>query len=82
MVWISEESGFDSRKEQEIFLLSVTFRQTLWPTHPPIERVPAAVSRVKRLGREADHSSPSRAEVKNGGAVLLLPINLLGLVLN
>jgi hypothetical protein len=28
---------------------------------------------VKRLGREADHSPPPIAEVKNGGAILLLP---------
>jgi hypothetical protein len=27
------------------------------------------VAGVKRLGREADHSLPSRAEVKNGGAI-------------
>jgi hypothetical protein len=28
---------------------------------------------VKRLGREADHSPPSSAEVKNDGAILPLP---------
>jgi hypothetical protein len=28
---------------------------------------------VKRPGRESDHSSPSGAELKNGGAILLLP---------
>jgi hypothetical protein len=34
------------------------------------ESVPEALSPgVKRQGREADHSPPSRAEVKNGGAV-------------
>jgi hypothetical protein len=28
---------------------------------------------IKRQGRDADHSSPSSAEVKNGGAILPLP---------
>jgi hypothetical protein len=36
------------------------------PTQPPIQWVPEALSLgVKRLGREADHSPPSSAEVKN-----------------
>jgi hypothetical protein len=37
---------------------------------------------VKRPGREADHSPPSSAEVKNGGTVLHSPIRLHGIVLN
>jgi hypothetical protein len=38
----------------------------LEPTQPPIQRVPGALSPgVKREGREADHSAPSSAEVKN-----------------
>jgi hypothetical protein len=40
----------------------------------PIQREPGALSpRVKRPGREADHSSPSNSEVNNGGAIPLLP---------
>jgi hypothetical protein len=40
------------------------------PTQPSTQWVPWAVSpRVKRLGRVADHSPPSSAEIKNGGAV-------------
>jgi hypothetical protein len=36
------------------------------PTQPPIQSVPGALSLgVKRPGREADHSPPSSAEVKN-----------------
>jgi hypothetical protein len=35
----------------------------------------------KSAGREADHSAPSSAEVKKGGAIPLLPICLHGLVL-
>jgi hypothetical protein len=37
---------------------------------------------VKRLWREADHSLPYFAEVKNGGAIPPLPIRPHGLVLN
>jgi hypothetical protein len=37
---------------------------------------------VKWPWREADHSPPSRAEVKNGGAVSPLPIRLHGIVPN
>jgi hypothetical protein len=41
-------------------------RTALGPTQPPIQWVPEALSLgVKRLGREADHSPPSSAEVKN-----------------
>jgi hypothetical protein len=37
----------------------------LWPTQPPNHWVPGALSLgVKRPGREADHSPPSSAEVK------------------
>jgi hypothetical protein len=40
--------------------------QALGPTQLPIQWVPAALSpEVKRPGREADHSPPSSAEVKN-----------------
>jgi hypothetical protein len=47
------------------FFLHYRSRQTLGPTQPPIQWVPAALSlRVKLPGREADHSPPSSAEVK------------------
>jgi hypothetical protein len=40
-------------------------RMALGPTQPPIQCVPGAPSLgVKQLGREADHSPPSSAEVK------------------
>jgi hypothetical protein len=46
----------------------------LGPTQPPIQWAPEATSSgVKRLGREADHSSPSSAQVKNVGAIPHLP---------
>jgi hypothetical protein len=39
-------------------------------THPPIQGVPGTLFiGVKLLGREADHSPSSSAEVKNGGAI-------------
>jgi hypothetical protein len=42
MGWTTEESGFDSRQEKEIFLFSITPRST--PTHLPIQWVAGAVS--------------------------------------
>jgi hypothetical protein len=42
--------------------------------HPPIQWVPWAISPgLKKPGCEADHSPPSSAEVKNGGAIPPLP---------
>jgi hypothetical protein len=44
---------------------TLLFYTALGPTQPPIERVPGALSvGVKWQGREADHSPPSSAEVK------------------
>jgi hypothetical protein len=43
----------------------VTAILALGPTQPPIQWIPGAPSLgVKRPGREADHSLPSSAEVK------------------
>jgi len=48
-----------------IFLFTTASRIALRPTQPPIQWVPGALSlRVKRPGRETDHSPPSSAEVK------------------
>jgi hypothetical protein len=45
-------------------------RAALGPTQPPVQWVRGDFSlRVKQLGREADYSPPSSAEVKNGGAI-------------
>jgi amino acid transporter len=47
-----------------IFLFTAS-RMDLGPTQPPIKWVPWGLSLgVKRPGREADHSPPSSAEVK------------------
>jgi hypothetical protein len=61
-----EVLGFDSRQVLGIFLFTTAPRTALGPTQPPIQWVPGALSLgVKRSGREADHSHPSSAEVKN-----------------
>jgi hypothetical protein len=56
----------------------------LGPTQPPIQWVPGALSLgVKRPGREADHSPPSSAEVKNAWSYTSTPpIRLHGVVLS
>jgi hypothetical protein len=58
-------------------------RPALGLTQPPIQQVPGTLSSgVKWVGREADHSPPSSAEFKNGGAIPPLPIRLHGVVMN
>jgi hypothetical protein len=53
---------------------STASRPTLGPTQPPVQWVPGALSLgVKQSGRETDHSPPSSAKVKNGGAISPLP---------
>jgi hypothetical protein len=48
-----------------IFLFDTASRPGLGPTQPPIRWLPEALSLgVKWPGREADHSPPSSAEVK------------------
>jgi hypothetical protein len=50
------------------------YTPTLGPTQPPIQWVPGALSpRVTRQGREADHSPPTSAVVKNVEAIPPLP---------
>jgi hypothetical protein len=57
--------GFDSRGGLRIFLFVTASRTALGPTKPPIQWVPGAFSlEIKRPGREADHSHPSSAEIK------------------
>jgi hypothetical protein len=49
-----------------IFLFTTVSRMALGPTQPRIQWIRGALSLgVKRPGREADHSPPSSAEVKN-----------------
>jgi hypothetical protein len=53
------------------------------PTQPPIQWVPGTLSLgVKRPRREADHSPPSSAKVKNAWSYTsITPIRLNGVVL-
>jgi hypothetical protein len=56
---------FDPRRELGVFLFTTASRTALGPTQPPIQWVQGALSLgVKRPRREADHSPPSSAEVK------------------
>jgi hypothetical protein len=72
--WMIGFLGFDSRRGLGIFLFITAYRPALEPTQPPIQCVLGALSLgVKRLGREADHSPPSSAEIS--------PIHLHGVVL-
>jgi hypothetical protein len=69
-------SGFDSRQGNEIFVYSTASRPALGPTQPPIQWVPGnRLVGVKWPERESNHSPPSTAEVKNGGAVPSLYIS-------
>jgi hypothetical protein len=66
MGWKIGVVGFDSRRGLGIFLFATASRTALVSTLPPIQWVTGALSLgVKRLGREADNSAPSSAEVKN-----------------
>jgi hypothetical protein len=48
-----------------VLVFTTASRLALGPTQPPIQRVPGAFCLgVKRPAREADHSPPSSAEVK------------------
>jgi hypothetical protein len=61
-----DDTGFESWEGLGIFLFIMMSTPTLGSTQPPIQWIPAAFSLgVKRPGRDADHSPPSSAEVKN-----------------
>jgi hypothetical protein len=61
----------------------VLSRPALGSIRHPIQWVPVAVCPgAKQQGRVADHSLPSSAKVKNGGAIPPLSIRLHGVVLN
>jgi hypothetical protein len=49
----------------KIFLFSTAVRPALGSTKPSIQQVPG----FKGPGPEAEHSSPPRAKVRNGGAI-------------
>jgi hypothetical protein len=63
---LDDRGSVTGRGSWELFLFATASRPELGPTQPPIQRIPWALSLgVKRPRREADHSPPSSAEVKN-----------------
>jgi hypothetical protein len=61
-----DDRGIESRQGLGIFLFTTASRTALGPTQPPIQWVPGSLFlELKRSVREADHSPPSSAEVKN-----------------
>jgi hypothetical protein len=66
--------GFKSRQGLGIFFFTTASRSIMGPTQPPTQGVPGALSLgVKRPGREAGHSFPSNAEVKNAWSYISPP---------
>jgi hypothetical protein len=67
-----------------ITIFTTASRTALGPTQPPIRWVPGALYLgIKRPGREADHSPPSSAEVKNAWRYTCTPpIRLNGVVIS
>jgi hypothetical protein len=58
-----------------IFSFATASRPALGPTQHPIQWVPEALSPgIKRPGREADHSSPSRSDDKNAWSYTCTPL--------
>jgi hypothetical protein len=65
MGWMIGVLGFASQWELGIFLFTTTSKMALGPTQFPIQWLPGALSLVvKRLEREANHSPPSSADIK------------------
>jgi hypothetical protein len=65
--------GFESRYGRD-FLFSTASGPALRPIQSPIKWVAGALFPwVKRLGRDTDHSPPSGAEDKKGGAIFPPP---------
>jgi hypothetical protein len=65
-----------SKAQRQLYLLPFTTvsRQDLGSTQPPLQWVSGALSlEVKRPGREADHSPPSSADVKNAWSYTSTP---------
>jgi hypothetical protein len=81
---VDSDTVLDSRRGLGIFLFTTVSRTALGPTQSSIRWVPGPLSLgVKRSGREADHSPPSSAEVKNAWSYTSTPsLRLHGVVLS
>jgi hypothetical protein len=65
LVYGLDDRGFESQQELGIFLFTTASRPALGRTQPPIQWEEEALSQgVNRHWREADHTPPSIAEVK------------------
>jgi hypothetical protein len=72
-----DDREFKSRQGLGILLFSTASRTALGPVQPPIQWVRGALSLgVNPPGREADHSPPSRAEVKEWMELYLYSPNM------
>jgi hypothetical protein len=72
--WTSSGPGFFSRQVQESFLFSAASRPALEATQRIIQWIPVALSLgAKRSEREAEHSAPSSAEIKNAWSYTSIP---------
>jgi hypothetical protein len=65
-----DERGSTPNRDKIFFLISTVLRPTLGLTQPPIEWKRGIFPReVERQNLQADHSTLSSAEIRNGGAV-------------
>jgi hypothetical protein len=72
--WTIGVLGFDSRRGLGIFPFITASKTALGPTQPPDQWKTGALSLgVKLPGREADHSPPSCAEVKDAWSYISTP---------
>lgn len=79
---MTHESGVDSREDNYTFLV-ITFGPGQELAHFPTQWVPVAVSLgLKQHWREAYHSPPFNAEVKNDEAITLSPTSSHAVALN
>jgi hypothetical protein len=67
--WTTKEYSFDSWQGKEIFLYCIESRLALRCTQLPIQWMQFFYPRIKRSGREVDHSPSTRAEFKKDGAI-------------
>jgi hypothetical protein len=63
---LPRRAGFDSRQGLGMFLFATAYRLAVRQSQPPTQLVAGALSpEINLLGREANHSTPSSAKVKN-----------------